>query len=143
VISPRLRAVSIVLLLAAAITGCGLLPPDYTIHVSNASTLRLTIVVNGQAVGDLAPDSMADYPPDRLPARPWAVEARMADGGRVVAAMTVEEGAIQDDRALDGTGSYSSVGSRVTLTCGQVWLWVGEPSSGGPATEGVPGDCDP
>ena len=57
--------------------------------------------------------------------------------------MTVEDGAIKDDRALDGTGRYSSVGSRVTLTCGQVWLWVGEPGSGGGAAEAVPGDCDP
>jgi hypothetical protein len=116
--------------------------PDYTIHVSNASTLGLTIIVNGTAVGKLAPDSMGDYPPGVLPARPWTVEARM-DGGRVIASMTVEEGAIQDDRALDGTGSYRSVGTRVTLSCGQVWLWVGEPGSGGPAAEGTPGDCDP
>ena len=136
-------ATVLLLTVATVIAACSLLPPDYTIHASNASTLRLTIVVNGQPVDDLAPDTVGIYPPDRLPARPWTVEARTTDGGRVVAAMTVEEGAIQDDRALDGTGSYRSVGSRITLTCGQVWLWVGETGSGGGPAEGVPGDCDP
>ena len=110
-ITPRLPAATIALMFAALVAGCRLLPPDYTIHVSNASTLRLTIVVNGQAVGDLAPDSMADYPPDRLPARPWAVAAQMADGGRVVAAMTVEEGAIQDDRASPSPAGRCGCGS--------------------------------
>lgn len=137
------RALRVVLATLAAVAGaCGFLPPDYTIHVSNASTLGLTIIVNGTAVGTLAPDSMADYPPRVLPARPWTVEARM-DSGRLIASMTVEEGAIQDERALDGTGSYRSVGSRVTLSCGQVWLWVGEPGTGGGPAEGTPGDCDP
>jgi hypothetical protein len=129
--------------IALAVAGCRLLRPDYTIHVSNASSLRLTILVNGQPVGDLRPDSRAHYRPDRLPPRPWTVDARMGPNGRVVASITVADGDIQDDRALDGTGRYRSVGSRVTLTCGQVWLWVGEQGSGGGLAEGIPGDCDP
>ena len=124
------------------LASCGLLPPDYTIHASNATTRELTVVVNGSAVGTIEPNGTADISPSRLPARPWAVEARLA-GGRVVASMRVEDGAIQDHRALDGTGSYSSVGSRATLSCGQVWIWVGEPGSGGGPAVGVPGDCDP
>ena len=124
------------------LAGCGLLPPDYTIHVSNATDRPITIDVNGATVGHLDPNSMADFPPDKLPPRPWTVEAAL-DGGRELVSMVVKDGAIQDQRALDGTGSYSSVGSRVTLSCGQIWLWVGEPGTGGGVSEGQPGDCDP
>ncbi|HEY3163634.1 MAG TPA: hypothetical protein VGJ71_04705 [Candidatus Limnocylindrales bacterium] len=136
------RVAGLVATVAMVATACGILPPDYTPHVSNSSTLRLTVFVNGTAMGELAPESQVDYAPARLPPLPWTVEARMM-GGRAIASMTVQDGSLQDHRALDGTGSYSSVGSRVTLTCGQVWLWVGEPGTGGPMAEGVPGDCDP
>ncbi len=130
--------------LAAAVgaAGCNLLPPDYTVHVSNGTTLPLTVVVNGAPLAVLEANTQAEYAPSKLPAMPWTVETRMA-GGRVLATMRVEQGSIQDQRALDGTGSYSSVGSRVTLSCGQIWLWVGEPGTGGAYAEGVAGDCDP
>lgn len=139
---PTLARAAALVLLAILAAGCSLLPPDYTVHVSNSTTLPLTVVVNGQNVGVVQPESRGDYSPNTLPSKPWSVEARMSSG-RVLATMTVEDGAIQDKRALDGTGEYSSVGGRVTLSCGQIWLWVGEPGYGGGAAEGVPGDCNP
>ncbi len=137
---PIARGLALVLLAIVA-AGCSLLPPDYTVHISNSTTLPLTVVVNGQTVGVVQPQSSSDYSPNSLPSKPWSVEARLASG-RVLARMTVEDGAIQDKRGLDGTGEYSSVGSRATLSCGQIWLWVGEPGSGG-AAEDTPGACNP
>lgn len=121
---------------------CSLLPPDYTVHVSNSTTLPLTIVVNGSPIAVIAPSAQHDYPPAALPAMPWTVEARLGSG-RALASIVVRPDSIQDDRAPDGTGAYSSVGDIEILSCGQVWIWVGEPGSGGPARQGTPGDCDP
>lgn len=131
-----------VVAVAAVAAGCSLLPTDYTVHVSNSTTLPLTVVVNGAPLAVLEPNTSADYSPSTLPAMPWTVQTTLASG-RVLASMRVEEGSIQDHRALDGTGSYQSVGDLEILSCGQVWLWVGERSSGGPAREGQPGDCGP
>ena len=137
------RSILAVALLAIVMSGCGrVLPADYTLHVSNSTTMPVALVINGQPIDTLPPDAQRDYPPGRLAALPWAVEATTA-GGRRLLTLRVEDGSIKDERALDGTGTYSSVGQRLTLTCGQLWVWVGEPGTGGPMAEGVPGDCDP
>lgn len=139
---PMLRLVSIVGA-ALMVLGCSLLPPDYTIHVSNGTTLALTVTVNGGDIVVLEPGTSADVQPGELPALPWSVTTRTATG-RVVATMDVEPGSVVDDRAIDGTGSYSAPAGGVTLSCGQVRMWVGgtSPIGGGPA-EGKPGDCEP
>jgi hypothetical protein len=130
-------------IVASLILGCSLLQPDYTLHVSNTTTLPLTLVVNGDKVSDLAPGTEASLAPRDLPSLPWSVSTRTSTG-RVVATMQVEPGSVVDDRAIDGTGSYSAPAGGVTLSCGQVRMWVGgmQFSGGGPA-EGTPGDCEP
>ena len=129
---------------AAILVGCSLLPTDYTLHVSNSTTLTLTLVVNDQPVSVLEPGTHADISPGSLPALPWAVSMRTATG-RVVATMPVAQGSIVDDRALDGTGSYSAPAGGATLSCGSVLLYAGSsaPSGGGIPGPGVPGDCEP
>jgi hypothetical protein len=135
----RLAALALV---AVSLLGCGVLPPDYTLHVSNATTLPLALVVNGKKVSDLEPGTEANFSPGHLPSLPWSVSTQTSTG-RVVATMQVEPGSVVDDRAIDGTGSYSAPAGGVSLSCGQVKMWVGgtQPIGGGPA-EGKPGDCE-
>ena len=130
-------------LAASLVVGCSVLPTDYTLHVSNGTTLPMTLVVNGEKVSDLAPGTEANVALGDLPSLPWSVSTRTSTG-RVVATMQVEPGSVVDDRAIDGTGSYSAPAGGVTLSCGQVRMWVGsmQPIGGGPA-EGAPGDCEP
>jgi hypothetical protein len=139
-----LFALATVALAAAALTsGCSLLPPDYTLHVSNSTTLPLTLVVNDQQVAVLEPGTSADVPSSALPALPWEVATRTVTG-RSVATMDVAQGSIVDQRAIDGTGSHSAPAGGVALSCGRIMLWVGStPPSGGAYSEGVPGDCEP
>jgi hypothetical protein len=91
----------------------------------------------------LLPGTSADLPVDRLPSLPWQVVTTTVTG-RSVATMHVERGSIVDQRAIDGTGSYSAPFGAAALSCGRVMLWVGgTPPSGGGYSEGVPGDCEP
>ena len=135
--------VAATLAIAAMAAGCSILPPDYTLHVSNSTTLALTLTVNDQPIRVLEPGTSADIGPGSLPALPWAVVLHTASG-RVVTTMPVAQGSVVDERALDGTGSYSAPAGRVTLSCGSVFMYVGDisPSGGGPGV-GVPGDCEP
>ena len=130
------------LALTAAVAGCGLIPPDYTLHVANSTTLALTLAVNDQQIRVLEPGTHAEVSPGALPALPWAVVLRTASG-RIVAKMPVAQGSIVDQRGLDGTGSYSAPVSGVTLSCGSAFMYVGDPPVGGGLAVGVPGDCDP
>jgi hypothetical protein len=135
--------VALVALAASLTGGCSLLPADYTLHASNATTLALTLVVNDQPVSVLEPGTSVDIPPGALPAMPWAVVVRTASG-RVIATMPVAQGSIVDQRAIDGTGSYSAPAGGAALSCGRVTLWAGGiPPSGGGVALGVPGDCEP
>jgi hypothetical protein len=136
----RLTAVVLAFFLSVA---CSVLPPDYTLHVSNGTTLPMTLVVNGVKVSDLAPGTVANVVAGDLPSLPWSVSTRTSTG-RVVATMQVEPDSVVDDRAIDGTGAYSAPAGGAALSCGQVRMWVGgmEPIGGGPA-EGQPGDCEP
>ncbi len=136
----RATILATVAILAA---GCSFLPPDYTLHAANSTTLALTVVVNDRPVAVLEPGTSADFATGTLPGLPWHVATRTATG-RSVATMEVAQGSIVDQRAVDGTGSYSAPFGAAALSCGRVMLWVGaiEPSGGG-VSEGVPGDCDP
>ena len=141
---PVRRAWFVTLMCAAGlVAGCSLVPPDYTLHAVNSTTLALTLVVNDQPIAVLEPGKSVDVGTNGLPALPWDVATRTVTG-RPVATMTVTAGSIVDERAIDGTGSYSAPAGGAALSCGRVMLWVGatEPSGGG-YSEGVPGDCAP
>ena len=136
----RLSALVLALFLSVA---CSVLPPDYTLHVLNGTTLPLTLVVNGAKVADVAPGTEANVVAADLPSLPWSVSTRTSTG-RVVATMQVEPDSVVDDQAIDGTGSYSAPAGGAALSCGQIRMWVGgmQPIGGGPA-EGQHGDCEP
>ncbi len=96
----------------------------------------MTLIVNGQSVGDFPPDG----PPPTidvasLPPIPWNVQAR-SPSGRVLTSLQVQPG---DGQANSGTGQF------VDLSCGRIWIWVGDvkPDATVGPSPGKPGDCAP
>jgi hypothetical protein len=137
--------------IACFVAGCaGFLPVpltspsiDYTLHVENGTTLALSIIVNGEAVGVTAARDGSDIPVGALPPLPWNVEARSVSG-RVVLTLVVASGSIVDIRNADGSGSHSAPGARADLSCGRLDMFPGSAPMMGPAPgPGVPGDCNP
>jgi hypothetical protein len=136
-----------------ALAGCGSLFPsprvepsaavDYTLHVSNGTTLALSVIVNGQSIGVAPAGINADYTVDQLPGLPWAVETRTVSG-RLILQLDVQPGSVIDIRNADGSGSHSAPARRADLSCGRLDLYVGSIGMLGPAPgPGVPGDCVP
>ena len=140
---PTLAGLAAVLL-GLLLAGCSaLFGTDYTLHVNNGTTLDLRVVVNGQAVGGVAARRGGVFPVGSLPPLPWNVEAHTV-AGRVVLALAVAKGSIVDERALDGTGSYSAPAGRADLSCGRLDMYPnGEGPLGPIPGTGVPGDCVP
>jgi hypothetical protein len=102
--------------------------------VNNATTVALTIAVNGTVVGSVAAGEIQNPIPTALPARPWTVEAR-SPSGRVLATLTVGP----DDRISDQAGVFNLE----FLACGQIGLWAGEPIGDEPFPVGAtPMPCD-
>lgn len=114
----------------------GLLPGDFDIHVANGTTLDVSIVVNGALVLVVPPGGQT-IPADRLPALPWAVEARTASG-RVLTSVDIRQDSVQ----RRGNGTHSA-GARADLSCGRLDIYVAIPLMGPMPGPGVPGDCDP
>ena len=142
-----------VMVMVAALAGCGApatpspspgnLP---TLGVSNGTSLDVTLVVNGRAVGvypaDGPPPSIS---PGALPPLPWAVEAR-SPTGRVLTSMSVTD-AGSTTVLPDGTIKRVGAGmGRVDLSCGRLTIWAGDVIPSGPvppSNPGTPGDCAP
>ena len=142
---PPLRAVvTAAAIVGVLVCGCGSPPPadvDYTLHVSNGTTMAL--VVDGQAL-EIAPiRSDVEYAVGQLPRLPWIVEARTFPG-RLVLRMNVQLGSVIDAVNADGSRSHQAPGARVDLSCGRLDVYVGATPVLGPAPgPGVPGDCVP
>src|SRR5438552_17501085 len=66
--------------------------PRPNVHISNGTILTVTLVVNGQSVGDFPPDGT---PPTidvaSLPPIPWNLQAR-SPSGRVLTSLQVQPG---------------------------------------------------
>jgi hypothetical protein len=129
---------------AAVILGsCGsLLPlpnpqPGAGISVENGTTLEVTIILNGSAVGRVQAGDGAEIPPGELPPLPWSVEAR-SPSGRLLVSMTVMPGDVDREG-----NEQRGVGGRVDLSCGRLDVWSGPPMLGPAPGDGVPGDCLP
>ena len=69
-------------------------PGAVSLNVRNDTTLAVTIVINGQALGVVLPGGSTSGPalgPSGPPALPWTVEAR-SPSGRVLTTLTVGPG---------------------------------------------------
>jgi hypothetical protein len=117
-------ALSGIALIATLAVGCGGIAPDYTIHVSNSTTLNVTVAVNGAIVGVVAPKIDGSFPPNGLPPLPWNVEARSASG-RLLVALPVAVGSVTDSSGPNGESTYTAPGARIDLSCGRLDLYVG------------------
>lgn len=132
--------------LAGLLGACGLIPGSGTyngrpvgVDVSNETTLRITIVVNGVIVRDFAPGEATQTPitAEVLGPMPWQVEAR-TPSGRVLLTLLVHEGDV-----WSGPDENHGVAKRIDLSCGRLDLWAGPPLAGPMPLPGVPGDCVP
>jgi hypothetical protein len=136
-------------LLCVLLAGCAAAQPsspDPKLGISNGTTLTVTLVVNGQHVGDFppgGPDPTIDV--TALPALPWTVEAR-SPSGRVLTSMQVLTGDVQATVGPSGESDYGGVFGRVDLSCGRITIWAGDVVPSGPPPDpspGEPGDCAP
>lgn len=115
------------------------------LSMSNQTTLAITLVVNGQVVGPIAPGAHED-PIDGalLPAPQWHVDARTPTG-RVLTTLDVAPGDVWHiTEGPDGRSSSAGKATRVDLSCGRLDIWSGPPMLGpAPPSSFPPGDCDP
>jgi hypothetical protein len=118
------------------------------LSINNTTTLVVTLVVNGTAVGTFPPGTCRGchgddgIPVNELPPLPWSVEAR-SPSGRLLVAMTVYAGSYFSTMSPDGRGSDRGVAARIDLSCGRLDIWAGPPISGPiPPPSFPPGDCD-
>jgi hypothetical protein len=138
------------LLLALALAGCGSTPATPPtgpqLGISNGTALTVTLVVNGQIVGEVLRGGPAPtIDPADLPALPWSVEAR-SRSGRVLTSMTIEPGQVGYRSRPDGGTEYAGTFGRIDLSCGRLTIWAGDfPPSGPPPppSPGTSGDCVP
>ena len=141
----NIRRAAAFLVVAAVAAGCNhsIFGPDYSLNVSNGTTIPVTLVVNDKHISVIEPGNGAMLHAGDMPALPWTV-VLTTTAGRTLATLPVAEGSVVDERALDGTGLYSAPFSRTVLTCGELRIQIGDTafSGGGPA-EGVAGDCGP
>ena len=136
--------------------------PDASVpnlSVQNGTTLDITLVVNGQAVGTFAAHSWtwSVVAPD-ISSLPWAVEVR-SPSGRALATMDVPIGVAQSTVGPDGDVTTDFKSATADLSCGRIrvlvgWQLTAPPPFGAvplPSLEGEPGptngqpgvDCAP
>ena len=117
------------------------------VGIANGSTLVVTLVLNGEAIGSASPEAGMD-PIDfaRLPPLPWTIEAQSASG-RLLTSMTVNAGDVTaDSGSTGGLSSATGTMGRVDLSCGRITIWAGYSQPSGPvppSPAGAPGDCEP
>jgi hypothetical protein len=109
------------------------IPDLATLTISNGTTLTVTVMVNDQVLALVPLDTEGTLGTPALPVLPWNVEAR-SSSGRLLLAMTVKQADILRD---------SSTAGLVDLSCGRLWLWVGDvtPDAPVPPTTGPASDC--
>jgi hypothetical protein len=116
----------------------------WVLGISNATTIPVSLVVNGTIVGTYAPGQGSGDGIGRshLPPLPWLVEAR-SPGGHVLVSMTVHDGDIWTSTSSNGGTGFSAPGNRIDLACGRVDIWVmAEMGGPGPPSGALP-SCPP
>jgi hypothetical protein len=140
----RVRVAAALLAAMVLVGGCKMLPTfaPPKLGISNGTTLTVTLIVNGQAVGVFGPGEGASPLEVPLPPLPWAAEARTSTG-RLLTSLQVAPGQVFRTTMPDGSIHISGGGARLDLSCGRLDIWAGE-QVGGPAPgPGQPGDCVP
>jgi hypothetical protein len=125
----RWAAALVAILLAAC--GSTTVSDHPNLGVANGTTLTVTLVVNGRALGDFESGAGPSIDVSGLPALPWTVEAR-SPSGRVLTSMTVEPGQVWSRTSLNGVGEHNGVFGRVDLSCGRLTIWAGDVTPSGP-----------
>ncbi len=130
-------AIATALLVGACASGPGTtatpatpLPP---LSIANATSIPVTLVVNGTVIETVAPGDRQDPVTAQLPPRPWVIETR-SPSGRMLSTLMVG--------ASDHISATSGRGIRVDLACGRLDVWVGPPLLGPTFVPGPSGDCD-
>lgn len=115
------------------------------LSISNATTLDISLVVNGNSVGVYSAGSYVHpIDPAWLPSSPWHVEAQTVNG-RVLVTFDVQAGDVWSS-GPDANGHSARTGKagRADLSCGRLDVWSGPPLLGpAPPSSFPPGDCDP
>jgi hypothetical protein len=120
-------------------------PSRPNLGIANGTALTVTLVVNGQPIGEYKPGGDPFVDVSSLPPLPWDVEAR-SPTGRVLTSMHVEPGQVSSTHGSDGAVEQSGVLGRVDLSCGRLSIWAGDFTPSGPVpypSVGWPGDCEP
>jgi hypothetical protein len=143
------RGFGLMITVALLVAGCSAAPtpapsvaPAVSLNVGNGTTLDVTILVDGQAVGVFPPQAAGPtIDTSKLPPLPWTVEAKTSSG-RLLTTMIVHPG----DGIENSAGMTSIPMGQVDLSCGRLTIWGGPyPPAGGvpPSPAGSPGDCLP
>ena len=110
--------------------------------VSNATTLTVTLAVNGAVARTVRPQTDETVSTSDLPPLQWSVETRTLSG-RVLSRMTVRAGDVWETNLPGGGREMNGDAVRVDLSCGRLDMWSGPPLLGPLPGPGTPGDCDP
>ena len=140
----RLRACARTMLGLMLVATCTPAPTGepHDLVVSNGTTLRVTIVVNGKALRTIQPQTDETVFVKDLPPLPWAVEARTS-AGRALLSMNLRAGDVWETTGPDGSHELNGDANRVDLSCGRLDIWSGPPLLGPAPGPGSPGDCSP
>ena len=117
-------------------------PGAMQVHVSNGTTMAVTVTVNDAFSRAIEPGQGADLTAADLGGPPWVVKVRTSSG-RVLVELTVRAGDVWQQRNPDGSTTAQGAGARVDLSCGRIDITSGVFMSGPAPGPGAPGDCDP
>ena len=117
-------------------------PSVPAVHISNGTTLSLTVAINAHLVGVVDPGLDASFDTGSYPG-PWNVTLA-TESGRVIAGLTYQLSDIGTDFGGTNGESGIGVGQRLDLSCGTLDVYVGGPILGGTfIPSSSPGDCEP
>jgi hypothetical protein len=118
-------------------------PAAMRLELSNGSTLRVMLAVNGGPARAIPAGGEANLGVVDLGPVPWSA-VLTTGSGRTLLTLAVRPGDVAVENAGGGGSSSRGVGVRADLSCGRIDLWSGPPMMGpAPPPSFEPGDCDP